>query len=178
MKTKDEFINEMKEKQVPEEVINYFIKNDRNIKFSIDEKLDVQQIELFKYDEIENIDITISTWEYRENYNIKEDPNIEEDGYYRISAINFVKEVNDYLSEGLLVWIPDIKQFGTCDTDHGVVYIFKDIKWDQIIENIFTYTNTQWNFYEPNIELLETKYKIFDIYRYYKPWELWEFIKD
>jgi hypothetical protein len=73
MKTKDEFINEMKEKQVPEEVINYFIKNNRNIKFSIDEKLDVQQIELFKYDEIENIDITISTWEYRENYNIKED---------------------------------------------------------------------------------------------------------
>jgi predicted KAP-like P-loop ATPase len=60
MKTKEEFFNEMKVKHVSEEVIKYFIETDRNIKFSTTEDMDVQQIELYKYDEIETIDIALN----------------------------------------------------------------------------------------------------------------------
>lgn len=104
---------------------------------------------------------------YSEGKNVHADPNRSKNGYYSISIVDLIRKVNDYSVFGLLVWIPDLKSFGTCDTEHGTVYVFKGVDWITLVESIMFYINYQWNPVRSNV--------VKDIYDVCKPWNLWNF---
>jgi len=122
---------------LPKELLVYLSNQDSQIEFHTNEPYQVDFIKLNNINELSEIEMYISTWEYRVNQGLTIDPNIEEDGMYYFKVVDLVKEVNDYSNYGIISWIPDLQQFGTFDCDHGVVYIFKDVTWNQIIDNIF-----------------------------------------
>lgn len=174
----NKYLELMKQFSFPEDALQYFLDQEIAAEFESQEYYDIQNICLFPFSEIKTTEIGLSTWEYRVNHAIKDDPNIGSDGYYWIEMLDLIREVNDYECDGLLVWIPEIKQFGTCDCDHGVIYIFKDIGWTEILENLFTYVNTQWIYNGEIAKSLKKQYQIFDIYDYCNPWEIWTFNED
>lgn len=78
-----------------------------------------------------------------------------------------IKKMNDYGELGLLAWIPDLRSFGTCDPEHGTVYVFKDVNWATLLVSIMFFVNYQWN---------PVRYTVVrDIYDVCKPWKLWDF---
>ena len=168
----------MKQLSLPEDAIQYFLNQENTFEFESEEYDDIQHVDFFPFSNIQPDEISLSTWEYRVNHGIKNDPNINKDGSYYIQAVDLIGEVNDYESVGILVWIPEIKQFGTCDCDHGILYVFKDISWSFVIENLFTYVNTQWIYDGEIANSLKKQYQIYDIYDYCNPWEIWTFIEE
>jgi len=177
-KDKIKFQESMQELSLPEDAIQYFLNIENTFEFENEEYADIQHIALYPFSNIQTIEIGISTCEYRVNHGINDDPNIDKDGYYNLQVVDLIEDVNDYESVGILVWIPEIKQFGTWDCDHGVLYVFKDISWSLVIKNIFTYVNTQWIYYGEMANKLKDQYQIHGIYDFCNPWEIWTFVEE
>ena len=168
---KDILTKKLNKFNLPKEVLLYISSKETDKIFSWPTVRNINNVELNRLEDIVFSSVPIYSWEYRENEhseNSSNDPNIDKDGGYYFSAIELVKSVNDYDNSGLLIWIPELKQFGTADTGHGVVYIFKDVKWEKIVDNLHYYIDYQWN------GDLNDK-NVVDIYDYCEPWKLWEF---
>lgn len=176
-------LNELLNYNFPQEAISYFenqkecleIDNKKKTFISDEFKNEIDYAKFYTLEEIKIYNVLLSTWEYRVNYNETRDPNIEKDGSYKINSLDLIKDVDGYSPEGILVWFPDLNQFGTSDCDHGVIYIFKDKSWNEIISDLFTYINVQWDFYNEERKKITNTDSIYD---YCKPWELWDFIED
>jgi len=153
----------------PEEAIEYLSQAESDLSFSSKKYRDVKEITLCNLKELRFDEMIVYTENHRnEGGNAQSDPNIEKEGYYIIPVIDLVKEVNDYLNTGLLVWIPAIKRFGTCDPDHGHVYVIENTGWKELLDDLFTFANTQWRA-SRQPEQIKT------IYDCCKPWEIWKY---
>ena len=163
-------IDRLKKYNLPSEAINYLTNPKTKKIFAWPQERNINHAELNGIKDIIITNVTISTWEYRSNehsHESAEDPNIEKDGYYSVTALDLIHSVNDYNESGVLIWIPELGQFGTADTEHGVIYIFKDVDWETILKDLHSYIDYQWNPIEDS--------KIIDIYEFCNPWELWKF---
>lgn len=161
----EEHIQKLKNNSLPDEVFEYLEKNRDNLVITYPKGYELSKLELCKIDEIRCGQAFISSWEYTNNRNVK-DPNFKDDGNYYIDVIELVKYEENHNPNGILIWIPSIKQFGTCDVYHGVLYVFPDTGFNKIIEDK-SYLNAQW--------LPSSKRSIKDIYKYCNPWEIWEY---
>lgn len=162
-------IDRLRKYNLPEESITYLSDTKTEKVFNWPQKSNIKRAELNGIEDMILSSVPIYTWEYRTNehsQNSAKDPNIEKDGYYSVTAINYLHSVNSYNESGLLIWIPELQQFGTADTEHGVLYIFKDIPWDAIMKDLHSYINYQW--------YPTSNKKIVDIYEFCNPWELWK----
>ena len=133
----------MKHFDLPIECQNFLQNNENTVIDFTNQSLEVEKAIFYKLDELKSDFQIIDTYEYFLNHNeFTTDPEKQ----YHIPAINLIKEDADgnYDSDGLIVWFPDIKCFGTCDTDHCIGYLFKDITWLEIEANLGNFVNTQW----------------------------------
>jgi hypothetical protein len=79
-----------------------------------------------------------------ENLNA-DDPRRGENGYYLVDGVNLVSECNDYEPSGLLMRLPRERCFGTWDSDHWHISVFRsDQGWSQIAADPATYLNSAW----------------------------------
>jgi|GEM_PF-5362910 len=102
--------------------------------------------------------------------NFNHDPNKENDEkMYRLTAIDLVRENDLYQSEGLLIWIPELKKFGSYDPEHQNLIVFPDAKPKDIYGNFGKFIAAQWQ-YGPDYLV-----KCGNIYDYYEPWNYFEF---
>jgi hypothetical protein len=91
-----------------------------------------------------------------------EDPHANDEGYYIVRAVDLVGECPAYGAEGILMWLPDYKVFGTWDCDHWDMMIFPCSSWSDIVANPARYMAAQWG---PDLEIGE----------YLKPWDKCKF---
>ena len=85
----------------------------------------------------------------------KKDPHVKERGYYSVPAVNLVADCDGYDPEGILIWLPDQKVFGTWDIDHWDVLVFPDVTWSDIVSDPAKYVNAQWEPDDVECEYLE-----------------------
>jgi hypothetical protein len=65
--------------------------------------------------------------------------------YYDIPAISLTDECEGgYDPEFILLWLTEEKKYGTYDTDHGILWVFHDVTWLNIVKNPVPYLNAQW----------------------------------
>ncbi len=87
-------------------------------------------------------------------------PHSETDGYYEIPCVSLALEAEGHSPDGLIIWIPKLKLFGTCDTGHGIVWVFPSADWGTILENPASFVGAQWNV-NPEIQALLVPWGLF-----------------
>jgi hypothetical protein len=105
--------------------------------------LEVQCVKFFQPDELAEDFTILDTCDYHLNHGeFFEDPELS----YWITSVDLIKEDCDdyYEADGLLIWFPFLRCFGSSDTDHQLIYIFKDVRFEKIIHNFGAFINTQW----------------------------------
>ncbi len=105
--------------------------------------LEVETIKFYGPHELNEDYTLLDTWEYHNNYGeFVQDPEL----MYKIQSVDLIKEDCDdnYSSDGLLVWFPLMKCFGTSDTDHQLIYVFPETPWNIIRGSLGNFINTQW----------------------------------
>ncbi|MCP3927439.1 MAG: hypothetical protein GY714_33185 [Desulfobacterales bacterium] len=123
----------LKEKNIPESVYKYYKDKGEVPEISCPNSYEMRNAKFCNLYELRVGNAFISSWQYQNNYD-RDDPNFKNDGDYHIPVIEFIKEQQSHGANGILIWIPAIKQFGCCDNDHGVIRIFKDVSFDMIVD--------------------------------------------
>ncbi|MCG8569258.1 MAG: hypothetical protein MJB14_03885 [Spirochaetes bacterium] len=129
---------------IPEDCLDFLKKNKDKIVTISAAANEIEKVIFCSIEELEEDYQIIDSNEYYLNYNeFPKDPELQ----YHLPAINLVKTdaEDNYDSDGLLVWIPFLKYFGTFDIDHCIGYIFKDITWKEIERKLGAFVNTQWD---------------------------------
>ena len=75
----------------------------------------------------------------------KDDPNAGKSGSYEVPAVSLTADCDGYAPEGILVWLPNEKVFGSWDCDHYDLYVFSGATWTDIAGNPVDYIDTQWD---------------------------------
>jgi len=73
------------------------------------------------------------------------DPHAEDEGLYRVQAVDLTKAAEHYSPEFILLWLPDMGCFGTWDGDHYRLIVFPDAAWPDIASNPLPYLSSQWD---------------------------------
>lgn len=154
----------LKENQIPESVFNFFEESENIDEVKCGDSYEMRYARFCNLSELRSGSAFISSWEYANNHDV-EDPNFRDDEYgsYLIEVVEFIAEQNSHGANGILIWIPALKQFGCCDTDHGVVKVFKDVSFNEIVQNPCRFLNAQWT---------STGEDIYDVCN---PWEIFEY---
>lgn len=76
-------------------------------------------------------------------------------GYYTIPAVDLIAECEGFDAWGILVWLPDIKMFGTWDSDHRKLRVFHNAVWNDIVKDPIKYLNGLWNPHEVENTIFE-----------------------
>ena len=88
-------------------------------------------------------------------------PHQGQDGYYEVPCVSLTKEAEGYNPDGILIWIPKLKLFATCDAGHGIVWLFPMATWMSIIADPAVYLGAQWNI-NPEIQALLVPWGFFN----------------
>ena len=104
-------------------------------------KCEAGQIALLAFDKLVLGEVYIDS---EESPLAKNDPHVGEKGYYAVPAINLVADCDGYDPEGILIWLPEQKVFGTWDIDHWDVLIFPNATWSDIASDPIKFINAQW----------------------------------
>lgn len=61
-----------------------------------------------------------------------------------IKGYSLIKSADGYDPDGVLVWFPDLEEYGAWDCDHHSIITFPSATWSQIITDPTWYINGQW----------------------------------
>ena len=129
---------------IPKKCIHFLRTNEGKTIELNNSPAEIEKVIFYPIDELKEDYEIIDTNEYYLNYNeFKTDPEIQ----YHIPTINLIKKdaEDNYDNDGLLVWLPVLKCFGTFDIDHCIGYLFKDVEWTELERDLGNFINTQWN---------------------------------
>jgi hypothetical protein len=149
---------------LPSDYMDY-ISAGQHLKFKFSKKAELSFATLCTMADIRNINIMLNpSIEYK-------DLNTKRQGKYILPVLDLVEDVGtDFNSMGILVWIPDIKLFGTWDSDHYELTVFKDKTWADILAAPEIYFNAMWQPY--------LNYGIVPVADVVDPASLWKFVED
>ena len=68
--------------------------------------------------------------------------------YIEIPCISLIRECDGYDPEGILIWLPNERVFGTWDCDHWSLKVFPKVTWANILLAPAKYLNAQWYDYD------------------------------
>lgn len=63
---------------------------------------------------------------------------------YTISGVPLVASCDDYDPEGILIYFPQYKKYGTWDPDHLIIGLYPSDSWESIKNDLFLYVNSLW----------------------------------
>jgi hypothetical protein len=73
------------------------------------------------------------------------DPHHREMGCYLVPAVSLVAECENYEPQGILLWIPGDRCFGTWDDSHTLIEAFDpSVTWTQIVAAPLSYIEAFW----------------------------------
>ncbi|MCB0996163.1 MAG: hypothetical protein KDB21_13785 [Acidimicrobiales bacterium] len=73
------------------------------------------------------------------------DPHRHHAGYYVVPGIDLVRAVDGYDPDGVLIWIPALRSFGTWDLDHWDLIVFEDTSWEAIADDPVPFLDALWD---------------------------------
>jgi hypothetical protein len=124
---------------IPEDLGDY-LKSKKQLEYDASQCVP-GQISLLEYETLEIGEVYIDS---EESPLIKTDPHAGEIGYYAVPAVNLVADCDGFDPDGILIWLPDQKCYGTWDCDHYDVLVFPHATWTEILANPLVYINAQW----------------------------------
>src|SRR5439155_23191142 len=71
---------------------------------------------------------------------LADDPH-QEEGYYSAAAVNLVAECEHYWPDGILIWLPEERFFGTWQIDHLSILVLPGATWSDIAADPVRYLN-------------------------------------
>jgi|GEM_PF-5614159 len=92
------------------------------------------------------------------------DPNCNNEGVYKVTAISLVKTCERYSPHNLIVYLPFENAFAMHDCDHAKITVFKDVSWSDITKTPERYLNSLWE-ETPRVPVLTD----------FAPWDRYEF---
>ena len=83
-------------------------------------------------------------------------------GVYLVPGVDLIAScTEDYQPEGLLVWLPDEKSFGTWDPCHDHLLSFgEDVRWSDIARSPDRFINAQWPSFYDEFERAPAEYVV------------------
>lgn len=57
---------------------------------------------------------------------------------------DLIESCNDYDAEGILIWFPGWKEYGSWDLDHHRIITYPNVAWKKIAKQPTWYINGQW----------------------------------
>lgn len=164
----EDHLSELKRLKVPEDLLAYLREGKNLEKINLSPQSELGWLKLSSVAELHATTVIVCPDQYDSNYDDgPRDPNTDTSGKYTITVVDILNDCPDYDSRGVLFWMPELEMFGTADVCHGVVYLFKNKSWMDIVSNIEIYVNYQWD------PVLDDN--IVGIYDVCHPWERWEF---
>lgn len=65
---------------------------------------------------------------------------------YEVPGVSLTASAEEFDPDGLLVWLPNERQFGVWDGDHAYLMVFSHkVTWSDITANPAQYINSQWD---------------------------------
>ncbi len=149
---------------LPKDLID-FLKSGKELEYDAD-KCEPGQISLLPFDELTIGEVYVNS---EESPLAEKDPHSGEKGYYSVTVVNLVSDCDGYDPEGILIWLPEQKIFGTWDSDHWDILVFPNASWLDIVSDPAKYINAQW---APD----DVEYEYFEPFPKYpfktgKPWD-------
>ena len=134
-------------KKLPKDLIEYLQQPaNRTIIMSQGE---VRKAVFFSPEKIKKQKFDVNSYEFYLNGPLKKDP--EETREYE--GYDLLKEAGSYQPEGVFVWFPEFKAYGSWDCDHHKIVIYPGVSWTEIAKDPTWYINGQW--YPENISYYE-----------------------
>jgi len=124
---------------LPKDLVD-FLKSGKELEYDAG-KCEPGQISLLSVDELTISEMYVDS---EESPLAKKDLHAGVEGYYPVPAVNLVADCDGYEPEGILIWLPDQKVFGTWDSDHWDILVFPNTTWSDIASNPTIYINAQW----------------------------------
>lgn len=87
----------------------------------------------------------VDVWVVSVDHECPDDPHADEEGYYVVPCVSLLASAEHYDPEGILVWIPDLRRFGTWDSDHWDLVVFPRATWGDIVAEPGRFLNAQWD---------------------------------
>ncbi len=101
---------------------------------------EVRKAVFYSPDEIRKKTFDVDSYELCLNGPLGHDP--EERREYE--GYDLIKEAGGYDAEGVLVWFPEWKEYGSWDSDHHRIITYPGITWRNIAAAPTWYINGQW----------------------------------
>jgi hypothetical protein len=74
-------------------------------------------------------------------------------GYFYCKAISLTTASDTYDPAGILIWVPDLKTFGSYDSDHCSLHLFPGKDINDILKNAEYFITQGWSMIEPEVEV-------------------------
>jgi hypothetical protein len=104
-------------------------------------EMEVHSVEFFSPDSLLLTSFEIDTYDYHLNHGEPgEDPELR----YEFEGIDLIQGCNDYEPDGILVYFPLLKEFGSWDCDHRIINLYPGAAWDDIEKSLHSFVNAQW----------------------------------
>jgi hypothetical protein len=104
-------------------------------------EMEVHSVEFFPLDSLPLTSFEIDTYEYHLNHG---EPGKDPELRYEIEGIDLIQGCNSYEPDGILVYFPLLKEFGSWDCDHRIITIYPGVEWDDIERSLPNFVNAQW----------------------------------
>lgn len=111
-----------------------------------------------------------AVWVQVDETDLREDDPHACDGAYRVEIVSLVRCDTPFdQGYGILVWVPGESCFGAYDTEHAVLYVFRDTPWEVISADIDAYIGILGGVESPHVIPLAPWHRY--------PWTSWEDIE-
>jgi hypothetical protein len=101
---------------------------------------EVRQLKFFAPDELTCQKFTVDSFELHLNGPLVSHP-VEQREY---EGYSLIQDCNDYSPEGVIVWFPEFKAYGSADTEHQRIIIYPGVTWSDILREPTWFINGQW----------------------------------
>jgi|SRR5215469_15662969 len=101
---------------------------------------ELRDLTFFAPEELKLQKFIVDSFELRLNGPLKTDP--REQRHYE--AFSLIKTCKSYSPAGVIAWFPELRAYGSADTDHGRIIIYPGVSWTEIMREPTWYINGQW----------------------------------
>jgi hypothetical protein len=120
-----------------------FLANPANRSFQLP-GCQVREVTLYALDELAEGVFTVNTFDFAlqerwDGWDTMDHKN------YEFRGVGLVKACRNYSPKGIMVWFPELGQYGQWDCDHHKIMVFPEMEWADIMKNPAAFFDAMWN---------------------------------
>jgi hypothetical protein len=124
----------MSNDELPDDLVE-FLESDRGLKYDAS-ACEIGVFTFHALDEIKKIELTVSAEDQQSTCQIR--------------ALDLVKSCDGYDPEGMFVYIPSLRKYGSYDSELQVLITYRGMAWSNFLADPARYINAAWDF-DPEI---------------------------